>query len=79
MNGTSTPKGRFVLRADSIRPYNPCGKLLPFSQPRNPVSFRAATGYPYNSLPIKGDDNHRTRKIFISPAQKRCPGEPPRQ
>ena len=28
--GTSTPKGRFVLRADSIRPYNPCGKLIPF-------------------------------------------------
>ena len=32
---TSTPKGRFVLRADSIRPYNPCGKLAPFNQRLN--------------------------------------------
>ncbi len=33
MNGTSTPKGRFVLRADFIRPYNPCGKLALFNKP----------------------------------------------
>ena len=24
----SAPKGRFVLRADAIRPYNPCGEPL---------------------------------------------------
>ena len=29
----STLKGRFVRRADSIRPYNPCGKLRPFTKP----------------------------------------------
>ena len=33
----STPKGRFVLRADSIRPYNPCGELAPFNIPLCPV------------------------------------------
>ena len=32
-DGTSTPKGRFVLRADAIRPYSPMGKLLPFNEP----------------------------------------------
>ena len=36
---TSTPKGRFVLRADAIRPYNPCGSLLPFNGRLNPISF----------------------------------------
>ncbi len=33
MNGTSALKGRFVLRADFIRPYNPCGKLALFNKP----------------------------------------------
>ena len=29
----STPKERFVLRAAGSRPYNPCGKPVPFSEP----------------------------------------------
>ena len=33
----NTPKGRFVLRADSIRPYNLCGELAPFNIPLSPV------------------------------------------
>ena len=37
---TSTPKGCFVLRADSIRPYSPMGKLLPFIERFRPVSGR---------------------------------------
>ena len=44
----STLKGRFVLRADSIRPYNPSGKLLPSNQLLSPVTLRAADSRPYN-------------------------------
>ena len=34
------PKGRFVPRADSIRPYNPYGKLIPFIEPLCPETGR---------------------------------------
>ena len=37
---TSTPKGRFMLRADSIRPYSPTEKLLPFNEPLCCVSWQ---------------------------------------
>ena len=36
----STPKGRFVLRAASSRPYNPYGKLVPFNEPLYSMSGR---------------------------------------
>ena len=31
---TSTPKGRFVLRADAIRPYNCGGRAVEGAEPR---------------------------------------------
>ena len=31
---TSTPKGRFVLRADAIRPYNYGGRAAEGAEPR---------------------------------------------
>ncbi len=57
---TSTPKGRFVLRADSIRPYSPMGKLLAFTQPLCSLSFgrilsaptgRVQTGFACSASP----------------------------
>ena len=36
----STPKGRFVLRADSIRPYNCGGKAADGSTARRPLLER---------------------------------------
>ena len=38
------PKGRFVLRADSIRPYGSMGKLLSFNELFCCVSQRALSG-----------------------------------
>ena len=44
----STPKGRFVLRADAIRPCNPYGKLVPFNEQLDCARIRAAGSRPYN-------------------------------
>ena len=46
-----TPKGRFVLRADSIRPYSLGGEAVPFNAPLCPVRFRADAIRPYRVFP----------------------------
>ena len=44
----STPKGRFVLRADSIRPYNCGGRAADGSTASRPLQFHAGKLIPSN-------------------------------
>ena len=48
---TSTPKGRFVLRADSIRPYNCGGKAADGSTARHPLQLTYANRFLSGTLP----------------------------
>ena len=47
MNGTSTPKGRFVLRADFIRPYSLGGEAAAIHRTAQLRGFREAKSLPY--------------------------------
>ena len=45
--GTSTPKGRFVLRADSIRPYSLGGEAAAIQRTAQLRTLREAKSLPY--------------------------------